>query len=71
MLTREDKEKTARASDDSDLLETLVTLTTLGAHDYFACDRPDRRDITERFRVTRNEILKRMGAANATEHNSN
>ncbi len=62
-LTRTEKESIVSASSDSDLLETLVGLVALGAHDRYMCDRPNRDELVEQFSVTRGEILKRMGAA--------
>ena len=67
MRTREDKEKLVRESTSDDLLETLVSLVERRAHDRFMYEGADRDDVVENFRVTRNEILKRMEAAGAAE----
>lgn len=71
MRTREEKEKLVRESSSDDLLETLISLVERRAHDYFGYDGADRDDVIENFRVTRNEILKRMEASGASERVSN
>ena len=67
MRTREEKEKIVRESTSDDLLETLVGLVERRAHDRFMYEGADRDDVVENFRVTRNEILKRMEASGAPE----
>ena len=71
MRTREDKEKIVRESTSDDLLETLVGLVERGAHDRFMYEGSDRDGVVENFRVTRNEILKRMEASGASERVQN
>ena len=67
MRTREEKEKIVREATSDDLLETLVGLVERRAHDRFMYEGADRDDVVENFRVTRNEILKRMEASGASE----
>ena len=67
MRTREEKEKLVRESTSDDLLETLISLVERRAHDRFMYEEADRDDVVENFRVTRNEILKRMEASGAAE----